>query len=95
MAKEMMITISRARPRGLRRGRPDGRHVTDAALECSMRTMRRLFNPPLTLADVADHTGVSVPTLSRIERGASVSLVEALRLARFYEKPIEEIWKLR
>lgn len=95
MVKEMMITISRARPRGPRRGRPDGRHVADAVLECSMRTMRRLFNPPLTLADVADHTGVSVPTLSRIERGASVSLAEALRLAKFYEKPIEEIWKLK
>jgi DNA-binding XRE family transcriptional regulator len=89
-----MTTISKVRPVGMRRGRPDGRHL-GTFLECSMRVMRRLFNPPLTLEDVARHVGVSVPTLSRIERGADVSLELALRLAQFYEKPVEEIWTVR
>jgi hypothetical protein len=90
-----MITISNVTPRSLRRGRPDGKPVDGARLLCSMRAMRRLFSPPITLADVARATKISIPTLSRIERGGSVSVEQALVLAKFYEKPVEEIWKMR
>ena len=46
----------------------------------------------LTLQTVSMLTGISMPTLSRIEHGSNALLVHAFVLAKFYGKRIEKIW---
>ena len=49
----------------------------------------------LSVRDVAKQCGVSSATQSRVERGGLPDIATALRLAAFYEKRVEDIWKLR
>ena len=47
----------------------------------------------LTQAEVADAIGVSRPHIANAESGFNVTLSTALRLAKFYGKSVEDIWK--
>lgn len=46
----------------------------------------------LTQAEVAERSGVSVAAVWAAERGADVSLTTAVKLAAFYDTPIERLW---
>jgi len=49
----------------------------------------------ITQAELAEHIGVSRKTISTIEVGRFIpSTVIALKLARFFEVPVEEIFSL-
>ena len=48
----------------------------------------------LTLAQLAELSGVPVSTISDIERGAEPRLETALRIARALGKPVEALWRL-
>ena len=60
-------------------------------LICLVRGLRR--EARLTMRDVAQGSGVCAP-LSDIERGANTTLTTAFKLAAFFGKPVEELWKL-
>jgi DNA-binding XRE family transcriptional regulator len=49
----------------------------------------------LTLREVAGYSGVALATIDRMERGHKCELQNAMMLARFYEKPIEQLWSLK
>ncbi len=56
-----------------------------------LRQLREEAN--LTLREVAKLTGVSVPTISRIENGDSPPHIRtALRLAEFFETTVEDLF---
>lgn len=46
----------------------------------------------LNQTQVADMIGVSRPVIVRAENGGSVQLDTALKLAAFYERPVEELF---
>lgn len=56
-----------------------------------LRAMREQWG--LSVRDVEKETGVTKSTIFRAEHGMEVELGHALRLARFFSKTIEEIWK--
>ena len=63
------------------------------ALRCTVRERRKADG--LTLQEVADGADVSLTTLARLEVGGQVTLSNALRVARWFGVPVEELWKLR
>lgn len=62
-------------------------------LHCSVRERRQADG--LTLQQVADGADVSLTTIARMEIGGQVTLSNALRVARWFGLPVEELWKLR
>jgi len=46
----------------------------------------------LGLNETADHAGVSHSTLSRIEAGRAPDICSALRIARFFETSVEDLF---
>jgi DNA-binding XRE family transcriptional regulator len=63
------------------------------ALLCSLRSLREKHG--LTLREVSSHTGVSHPTLARMEIGAECYLSHAIKVANFFETTVEKIWDER
>lgn len=53
---------------------------------------RRRASSGLSLRDVAKYTGTQYHALYRAERGRPVSLVSALKIARFFECSVEELF---
>lgn len=88
-----MLTVSQTRRKVGKRGRPKSVYADNAKVVCSLRAMRELFGRPLH--EVAYHAGISPATLSKLERGAVPLVTTALRLARYFERPVEEIWKTK
>jgi DNA-binding XRE family transcriptional regulator len=71
--------------------RPPVRPVADPRLPNRLREHRLALN--LTLRDVADELGITVPTLSQIELGRVRPSFQMVRkLAGFYRRPIEDLW---
>lgn len=61
-------------------------------MDSALKTYRK--SKKLTLADLADETGIGVAHLSKLERGiAGVSLDNALRLAGVTGLPVEAFAK--
>jgi DNA-binding XRE family transcriptional regulator len=58
-----------------------------------LRGMRREAGMPL--AEVVKLSGVCKSNYERLQNGATPSLDNALKLARFLRMPVEEIWKLK
>ncbi len=57
-----------------------------------LRTLRT--ERGLTLAQISQHTGVSVSTLHELEKHErEVTLTTAFKLAYFYGMPVAEIWR--
>lgn len=56
---------------------------------CKLRSIREHLG--LTMREVAG-CGVDIASIARAEQGFEVTLTHALILAKFFEKPIEEIW---
>jgi DNA-binding XRE family transcriptional regulator len=63
------------------------------AFDCELRTMRAKYG--LTLREVARYSGVAVATVQRMECGHHCDLATAMKLARFFERPVEKIWQPR
>lgn len=61
-----------------------------AHLTCRLLELRIKLG--LSQQDVAKSTGVSGATICRAEHGMEVGLDTAFRLAKFFGKPIEQIW---
>ncbi len=47
----------------------------------------------LTTRDVAKATGINNSVICRAEHGMEVWISTALKFAKFFEKPVEQIWK--
>lgn len=47
----------------------------------------------LGIREVAEYSNVSKATISRVENGKSPDITTALRLARFFETTVEELFK--
>ena len=60
-------------------------------LVCQLREVRRSLN--LRQADVQNALGVT--NVSTIENGTACSIVYALKFARFFGRPVEELWQLK
>ena len=46
----------------------------------------------ITLEQVAEQIGTSRQNIQMVEGGSGVRILTALKLARFYEMPVEAIW---
>lgn len=46
----------------------------------------------LTVREVAKHSGVSHPTVNRVERGHEPSIGNAIKLARFFERSVNDLF---
>jgi len=57
---------------------------------CELRELRVQLG--LTMRDVSK-CGVCLATIARAEQGFEIELSHAIMLAKFFEKPIEEIWR--
>lgn len=57
---------------------------------CRLEVVRAQLG--LTQTEVADAIGMNVVFYGNIERGKSITLTTAIRIARFYGKPVEELW---
>ena len=64
----------------------------DTKLKMDLKTLRT--EAGYSVGKVAKLSGIPDSVISRIEVGESPSLGTALRLARFLQVPIEEIWGL-
>lgn len=49
----------------------------------------------LTLAELAERSGLSVSTIGDVEQGAEPRVVTAIRLARGLGVPVEVLWIVR
>jgi len=65
----------------------------EVELVLNMRGLRKEAH--VSLNSVAELSGIHKSILARIETGALPSLSNALRLARFLQTPVEEIWALK
>lgn len=61
--------------------------------DCALRKIRKELG--LTLRDVEKGSGVNLPGIWRCEIGAEVELSKALKLAKFFGVPVEQLWKLK
>ncbi|MDE1971356.1 MAG: helix-turn-helix transcriptional regulator [Patescibacteria group bacterium] len=55
--------------------------------------MRKQGN--FSISNIAKASGIPVPTLYCIERGMNCDLTTAFKVARFFGRPIEELWRIR
>lgn len=65
------------------------RHARSVA-RTALRAMRE--DAGLTVREAAQYIGVSPATLSRTEGGRFPDVVNAIRIARFYEVDVETLW---
>ena len=63
-----------------------------AVLRMNLRELRK--EAGLSVGYVAEHAGIAHSIFARIEKGGIPNLANALRLAKFLETPVEEIWGL-
>ncbi len=59
---------------------------------CSIRKKREALG--LSSSNVAAGVGIAASHAQWVERGAGVGVVTALKLARFFGCPVEELWQL-
>jgi transcriptional regulator with XRE-family HTH domain len=68
-----------------------GEGVKDqVVLRMDLRALRN--EAGVSASYVAGKTGMGLSTYERVETGAAPSLANALKLAKFLELPVEEIW---
>jgi len=68
-----------------------GEGVKDqVVLRMDLRALRN--EAGVSASYVAGKTGMGLSTYARVETGAPPSLANALKLAKFLELPVEEIW---
>lgn len=60
--------------------------------KCNIRPFRELL--ALSIRDVAIPCGLSPAGVYRIENGGAVTLKTARKIAKFFGKPIDEIWPI-
>lgn len=65
--------------------------IRRVVFDCALKSLRK--SAGLRLVDVAMHVGISAGHLWEVERGTEIGLSLALKLAEFYGKPVNEIWK--
>lgn len=65
--------------------------VVKVVFKCRIPELRKEHG--LTLRALAKITGIGNPTISFIERGTNPTLIHAMKLAKAFNKPIEEIWE--
>lgn len=75
-----------------RKGIPIRKRREKLHLNCNLYNERLDCN--LTLKALSDQVGLDVSLLHRAESGGHINLTSALRLARFYGKTVDEIWRL-
>lgn len=61
------------------------------ALACGVAALRKTLG--LSNGEVAESVGVSAQTLYVMEHGGEIRLTIALKVAAFYGKTIEELWR--
>lgn len=71
--------------------KPSSSNRYRAVLECRLFALRRGLG--LTLDDVSKAVRISKAHLHQVEHGAEIGLTLAFRLASFYGKRIETLWK--
>jgi DNA-binding XRE family transcriptional regulator len=81
-----MKTVSRLPKRAAMHDKP-------SKLYCCLRSLRQKYGLPLR--EVAKHSGVSHPTLARMEAGKECCLSHAIRVADFFETTVEKIWNTK
>lgn len=64
----------------------------DRVYECHLFEARVSLN--LTLREVAAALKMSLNSIHLIEQGSNLKLNTALKIARFYGKTVDELWKL-
>jgi DNA-binding XRE family transcriptional regulator len=79
---------SKRRPR---KSRGNVNPVRKRVWNCSLRAVRQSLS--LAIHEVAKATGMSVAGLSEIERGTDPMLSSATKLAAFYGKTVDELWR--
>lgn len=62
----------------------------DCGLNCRILHLRSHLG--LTVRDVATGSGVNESLISRAEHNFDVCMTTALKIAKFFERPLEEIW---
>ncbi len=65
----------------------------EMGLACQMVKLRKQLN--LTQMDVSLGSGIAQFTVLNMEKGKGCTLKNAFRIARFFGKPIEEIWSIK
>jgi DNA-binding XRE family transcriptional regulator len=70
--------------------RPKPVYSRSPKLNCKVKELRKSLG--LTQQDVALAVGVTRPTVWAAERGWEITLTTALAVARFFGRPVEEIW---
>jgi transcriptional regulator with XRE-family HTH domain len=83
-----MKTISQMEPKPEARGRAS----TKIKLLVDLADLRHRRH--ISLREVEKEIGLSNAFLSQVENGMNLSLYAALKLAHFYEMPIESMWAL-
>jgi DNA-binding XRE family transcriptional regulator len=87
------------RPEGLAQA-PEGCSVSQAITISKLQGAARIDTPlgklrrkhGVLMRDVSRHSGVSLATVCRAESGKPVDIVTALKLARFYESTVEDLF---
>lgn len=70
---------------------PANRKIPQAILKVDLQSRRGTKSK----SEVADALGVAIPTLTHIAAGCGVHLDVALRVAKYYDLRVDEIWGLR
>ncbi len=78
-----------AKKRGVKPGTPS--KVKGHTFVCELSALRKGLK--LSQVQVAAVIGITSVRLSQIEHGESPSLTHAMSLARFFGKPVEELWR--
>ncbi len=58
----------------------------------NLKYIRRAKEYDLTQSELAEKTGLSQMTIVNIEKGKSPNLETAIKLAKFFKMPVEEIF---
>lgn len=60
-------------------------------VHCGVREIRESIN--LSLRESAEAIGLSISGMFAIEHGGNVTMEVALRISKFYGKPLDELWR--
>jgi DNA-binding XRE family transcriptional regulator len=71
--------------------KPSARKTPQAKLKIDLRERRGAKSKRQVSHDI----GITMPTLAHIEAGCGVHLDVALKLARYYDLRVDDIWELR
>lgn len=74
-------------------GRNGRKHTRDPCMwkdRCTLKSLRESLG--LGISNVAKAVGISPQAMYVIEEGSNPVLSNAIKLAKFYGKPVEEIW---